>query len=55
VESCGNCFEAGEPGKTPQARACSACTGDYEDPDRTAWTLEDEEKQEREDEESIEE
>lgn len=23
--------------------ACSACPGDYEDPDRTAWTLEPEE------------
>ncbi len=22
-------------------RACSACAGDYEDPDRTAWTPED--------------
>jgi hypothetical protein len=21
-------------------QACSACTGDYEDPDRTAWTEE---------------
>jgi hypothetical protein len=21
-----------------QLRACSACAGDYEDPDRTAWT-----------------
>jgi len=24
-------------------RACSACAGDYEDPDRTAWTAETEE------------
>jgi len=24
-------------------RACSACGGDYEDPDRTAWTAETEE------------
>jgi len=22
-------------------RACSACAGDYEDPDRTAWTPDD--------------
>ena len=22
----------------PMMRACSACAGDYEDPDRTAWT-----------------
>ncbi len=27
--------------RRPEAvRACSACAGDYEDPDRTAWTLE---------------
>jgi hypothetical protein len=26
--------------------ACSACPGDYEDPDRTAWTLEPEENDE---------
>jgi hypothetical protein len=24
-------------------RACSACAGDYEDPDRTAWPADDEE------------
>jgi len=23
---------------TGKMRACSACAGDYEDPDRTAWT-----------------
>jgi hypothetical protein len=22
----------------PAMRACSACAGDYEDPDRTAWS-----------------
>jgi hypothetical protein len=28
-------------GASPQPlRACSACAGDYEDPDRTAWTAE---------------
>jgi hypothetical protein len=27
-------------------RACSACAGDYEDPDRTAWTPDDEEDEE---------
>jgi hypothetical protein len=27
-------------GKTGVLRACSACAGDYEDPDRTAWPLE---------------
>jgi hypothetical protein len=29
-------------------RACSACAGDYEDPDRTAWTPDDAEDEERE-------
>ena len=28
-------------------RACSACAGDYEDPDRTAWAPDDEEDEER--------
>ena len=28
-------------------RACSACAGDYEDPDRTAWTPDDAEVEER--------
>ena len=27
-------------GMFEMARACSACAGDYEDPDRTAWALE---------------
>jgi hypothetical protein len=27
--------------------ACSACAGDYEDPDRTAWREEDEEDEEK--------
>ena len=31
-------------------RACSACAGDYEDPDRTAWTAEETDGHEREDE-----
>ncbi len=26
----------------PGMRACSACAGDYEDPDRTAWAAEEE-------------
>jgi hypothetical protein len=30
-------------------RACSACAGDYEDPDRTAWTPHDGEDEERDD------
>ncbi len=25
-------------GGAAEVRACSACAGDYEDPDRTAWT-----------------
>ncbi len=25
-------------GAPAEVRACSACAGDYEDPDRTAWT-----------------
>jgi hypothetical protein len=28
-------------------RACSACAGDYEDPDRTAWTPDQEEDEDR--------
>ncbi len=28
-------------------RACSACAGNYEDPDRTAWTPDDGEDEER--------
>jgi hypothetical protein len=36
VENCGNLF--GDDGHAPVALvACSACTGDYQDPDRTAW------------------
>jgi hypothetical protein len=35
-------------GGTNEMRACSACAGDYEDPDRTAWTLDDREDEERE-------
>jgi len=27
-------------GRPEALRACSGCAGDYEDPDRTAWTLE---------------
>jgi hypothetical protein len=32
---------------TREMRACSACAGDYEDPDRTAWTPDDGEEEER--------
>ena len=41
MESCGNsdCGEAAAQ-KNPLA-ACSACAGDYEDPDRSAWSDDD--------------
>jgi len=32
---------------TNEMRACSACAGDYEDPDRTAWTPNDVDDEER--------
>ncbi len=31
-----------------EIRACSACAGDYEDPDRTVWTPDDAEEEQRE-------
>jgi len=34
-------------GATSEMRACSACAGDYEDPDHTAWTPDEGEEQER--------
>jgi hypothetical protein len=37
---CGNRSVAKAPATI---RACSACAGDYEDPDRTAWTLDENE------------
>jgi hypothetical protein len=33
-----------------EMRACSACAGDYEDPDRMAWTADDAEDEERDEE-----
>jgi hypothetical protein len=38
VEICGNsvCREAAT--QTISLAACSACAGDYEDPDRSAWS-----------------
>jgi hypothetical protein len=37
--------QCGEPGGLAQSlRACSACDGDYEDPDRTAWMPDEEEE-----------
>ena len=36
-------------GAIAAVRACSACAGDYEDPDRTAWTPDDADASECED------
>lgn len=33
-------FPRTQAGVPPALRACSACAGDYEDPDRTAWSEE---------------
>jgi hypothetical protein len=33
----------------PGMRACSACAGDYEDPERSAWSPDDPDGEERED------
>ncbi len=35
--------------RTNEMRACSACAGDYEDPDRTAWTTPDDAEDENRD------
>ena len=35
-------------GGMAEMRACSACAGDYEDPDRTAWVADEAEDEERE-------
>jgi hypothetical protein len=43
----GVCFAAGSGGVIG-LRACSACAGDYEDPDRTAGTPDDAETEDRE-------
>ncbi len=37
-------------GGAAEMRACSACAGDYEDPDRTAWPPDETEKGESDDE-----
>jgi hypothetical protein len=34
-------------GEMPALRACSACAGDYEDPERTAWSPDDPDDEER--------
>ena len=36
-------------GGAKELRACSACAGDYEDPDRTGWRPDDAEDTERDD------
>lgn len=35
MENCGNTFET-QGARVIEIKACSACPGDYEDPDRTA-------------------
>lgn len=41
ANSTGEIARCGEPdAEACPLRACSACAGDYEDPDRTAWTEE---------------
>ena len=42
--------EANHGGVAARLQACSACAGDYEDPDRTAWTPDEPGGEEREDE-----
>jgi hypothetical protein len=36
-------FYSGVEASQPSQDACSSCAGDYEDPDRTAWTTDEEE------------
>jgi hypothetical protein len=47
VENCGNLFvqrsAPGEAATHSALSACSACRGDYQDPDRTAWREEERE------------
>ena len=38
MEKCGNLGRAAATVVSGVVSACSACAGDYEDPDRTAWT-----------------
>jgi hypothetical protein len=38
VEICGKVLTASGGLSQWEMRACSACAGEYEDPDRTAWT-----------------
>jgi hypothetical protein len=43
-------FPSDRAGEMPAVRACSACAGDYEDPERTVWSPDDPVGEEREDE-----
>jgi hypothetical protein len=45
----GAVYSINNAGGANEMRACSACAGDYEDPDRTAWTPDDGEDEERAD------
>ena len=38
VDVQGAVYSINGAGRANAMRACSACAGDYEDPDRTAWT-----------------
>ena len=50
VEKCGN--RPGDLVVTSALTACSACAGDYEDPDRTAWRESENEKEDDADDEN---
>jgi hypothetical protein len=43
----GEVYSISEAGAAMEMRACSACAGDYEDPDRTVWTPDDQQEEER--------
>ena len=43
----GAAYSINGAGGANEMRACSACAGDYEDPDRTAWTPNDVDDEER--------
>jgi hypothetical protein len=42
----GEVYSISEAAASAEIRACSACAGDYEDPDRTAWAPDDDEEDE---------
>ncbi len=48
-EAQGGGYSINGDGGTNEMRACSACAGDYEDPDRTSWAPDDGEDEERAD------